>query len=72
VVVVPGNAPGVSSTLGSAAGSVLVETSRAILGRAQNIPPTLLIRQGHRFSLTVQRTFLLGPEDAGTLPDVTR
>lgn len=72
VVVVPGNAPGVSSTLGSAAGSVLVETSRAILGRAQNIPPTLLIRQGHRFSLTVQRTFLLGPEDAGTLPDVAR
>jgi type IV secretory pathway VirB10-like protein len=72
VIVLPGSAAGASSALASAAGSVLVETSRAILGRAQNIPPTLLIRQGHRFSLTVQRTFLLAPEDAVTIPDVAR
>ncbi len=64
--------PGASSALASAAGSVLVETSRAILGRTRNIPPTLVIRQGHRFSLTVQRHFLLVPSDAGTMPYVSR
>jgi len=72
VIVVPGSAPAASSALASAAGAVLVDTSRAILGRTRNIPPTLLIRQGHRFSLTVQRTFLLVPEDAGRIAEVSR
>jgi type IV secretion system protein VirB10 len=72
VIVVPGSSPGASSALASAAGSVLVDTSRAILGRTRNIPPTVLIRQGHRFSLTVQRHFLLNPADTGRMADVSR
>lgn len=72
VIVVPGAASGASSGLASAAGSVLVETSRAILGRTRNIPPTVVIRQGHRFSLTVQRHFLLDPADAGRIRDGSR
>jgi type IV secretion system protein VirB10 len=72
VVVVPGNAPGASSALASAAGTVLVETSRAILGRTRNLPPTLVIRQGHRFSLTVQKNVLLDPHDAGTIAMFSR
>lgn len=66
VIVVPGGAGTAASAVSSAAGTVLVETSRAILGRSRNMAPTLLIGQGHRFSLTVQKTFSLASPDDGT------
>ena len=72
VIVVPGGAGGTSSAVSSAAGTVLVETSRAILGRSRNMAPTLLIGQGHRFSLTVQKTFLLVSPDDGTTKPFSR
>lgn len=72
VIVVPGANSAGGSALSSAAGSVLVETSRAILGRTRNMSPTLLISQGHRFSLIVQRTFLLVRQDAGSIEPVSR
>jgi type IV secretion system protein TrbI len=72
VIVVPGSAGGTASALSSAAGSVLVDTSRAILGRSRNIPPTLMIGQGHRFSLTVQRTLLLIEKESGNIFEVSR
>jgi type IV secretory pathway VirB10-like protein len=71
VIVVPGSAGGTASALSSAAGSVLVDTSRAILGRSRNIPPTLMIGQGHRFSLTVQHTFLITGKEAGNILEVS-
>ena len=67
VVVVPGTTGGTGAALGSAAGTVLVETARTALGRTRNLPPTLVIRQGHRFVLTVQRDFLVPEQDAGTM-----
>lgn len=67
VVVVPGStAAATGAGVSSAAGTVLVETARTILGRTRNLPPTLVIRQGHRFSLTVQRDFLVPETLAGT------
>jgi type IV secretory pathway VirB10-like protein len=72
VIVVPGAAGGNAPAVASAAGNVLVETSRAILGRSRNIAPTLLIGQGHRFSLTVQRTFSLVSPDDGSINPVSR
>ncbi len=70
VVVVPGAGGASGSAVSSAAGSVLVETSRTILGRSRNISPTLLIGQGHRFSLTVQRTFLIVRPETGTIEKI--
>jgi len=67
VVVVPGNtASPTGAGVSSAAGTVLVETARTILGRTRTLAPTLIIRQGHRFSLTVQRDFLVPETMAGT------
>ncbi len=72
VIVVPGAAGGNSPAVLSAAGNVLVETSRAILGRSRNMAPTLLIGQGHRFSLTVQKNFSIASADDGTTKPVAR
>jgi type IV secretory pathway VirB10-like protein len=59
VVVVPGT--GTSGTLTGAAGQV-VDTARTILERDKNIPPTIVIRQGHKFNLMIQRDMVLPPE----------
>ena len=59
VVVVPGT--GTGGTLTGAAGQVLVDTARAILDRDKVIPPTIVIRQGHKFNLMVQRDMVLPP-----------
>ncbi|MBC7780520.1 MAG: TrbI/VirB10 family protein [Proteobacteria bacterium] len=72
VVVVPGAGAGTGAGLSSAAGTVLVETARSVLGRTRNLPPTLIIRQGHRFVLTVQRDFLVIPSDAGRMREESR
>ena len=72
VIVVPGGGSSTASSVSSAAGTVLVDTSRAILGRSRNVSPTLHIGQGHRFSLTVQRSFLLTPEEAVTMSELPR
>jgi type IV secretion system protein TrbI len=61
VVVVPGT--GTSGTLTGAAGQVLVDTARTILERDKNIPPTIVIRQGHKFNLMVQRDMVLPPAE---------
>ena len=57
VVVVPGT--GTGGTLTGAAGQVLVDTARVILERDKVIPPTIVIRQGHKFNLMVQRDLVL-------------
>jgi type IV secretory pathway VirB10-like protein len=53
VVVVPAGS-GTVSGLGGAAGTVLVETTRAILEQQRNAPPLVIVRQGHRFNVIVQ------------------
>ena len=53
VVVVPAGSGAVSG-LGAAAGTVLVETTRAILEQQRNAPPLVIVRQGHRFNVIVQ------------------
>lgn len=53
VVVVPVGNTAVSG-LGAAAGTVLVETARAILDQQRNAPPLVIVRQGHRFNVIVQ------------------
>jgi type IV secretory pathway VirB10-like protein len=52
-VVVPAGSGAVSG-LGGAAGTVLVETTRAILEQQRNAPPLVIVRQGHRFNVIVQ------------------
>jgi type IV secretion system protein VirB10 len=53
VLVVPVGAGAVSG-LGAAAGTVLVETTRAILEQQRQAPPVVIVRQGHRFNVIVQ------------------
>ncbi len=53
VLVVPVGAGAVSG-LGAAAGTVLVETTRAILEQQRQVPPVVIVRQGHRFNVIVQ------------------
>jgi type IV secretory pathway VirB10-like protein len=72
VIVVPGGGVGGGSALSSAAGTVLVDTARTALGRQRSLPPVLIVRQGHRFALTVQRDFLVFSENGGTIPSPFR
>jgi len=53
VVVVPAGA-GVVPGLGAAAGTVLVETTRAVLEQSRSAPPRIIVRQGHLFNVIVQ------------------
>ena len=45
----------------SAAGQVLVDVSRSILGRNARIPPTVTVKQGERFNIVVQQDMGLSP-----------
>ena len=65
--------PGLSSAavIGPAAGQALLNTSEAILGRNEGIPPTLIIRPGFRFLVMVSRPIAWAHargRTGGTLP----
>ena len=59
-----------ASVIGPAAGQALLDTSQAILGRNEGIPPTLIIRQGFRFLVMVSRpiAWARGPGRKGRVP----
>ncbi|MFY9328829.1 MAG: TrbI/VirB10 family protein [Georgfuchsia sp.] len=52
---------GSSGSMTSAAGQVLVDVSRSILGRNARIPPTVTVKQGERFNIVVQQDMGLSP-----------
>jgi type IV secretion system protein VirB10 len=57
-----------SGAASETASSALTETARRILGRNQNIKPTLSLQPGERFNLVVARDMLLPPEITTTAP----
>lgn len=50
-----------SNTLTGAGGQILVDTARKITDRNANIPPTVTIKQGHRFNIIVAKDMQLAP-----------
>src|SRR5574337_189232 len=53
------------SGLGDAAGQVLVDTTRRILDRNQEIRPTITVGHGERMNIEVTRDLVLAPEITG-------
>jgi type IV secretory pathway VirB10-like protein len=52
---------------GGAAGRVLEDVAQSILQRKQDIPPTIVIREGHRFNIMVNRDLVLNPVETTPL-----
>ena len=70
VLVVPVGTGAVSG-LGAAAGTVLVETTRAILEQQRQAPSIVIVRQGHRFNVIVQEDLPI-PADTRASPTRAR
>ena len=56
-----GNNSNMQSNVTSATGQILVDIARSINERNTRIPPTITIRQGHKFNIIVNKDIALQP-----------
>lgn len=62
------NTSGTTQSLASAAGQVLVDTSKTILDRNKNMTPTIVVPRGSRMTIFVQKDMILPPSITSVVP----